>query len=98
MKVLWKNYSQLLHSVFSSVVLYKSDATLSFQEIMFHFLIMEGQPLHNYYFIIPIKSGSYSSVVYTKVKGFFHKQKAQNTLWQEGLKFSKLKINYSCII
>lgn len=65
---------------------------------MLRFLIMEGQPLHNYYLIIPIKSGSYSSVVYTKVKGCFHKQKAQNTPWQEGLKYSELKINDSCII
>lgn len=98
MKVLWKNYSQLLYSVFSSVVLYKSDATSSFHETIVHFLILECQPLHNYYFIIPIKSGSYSSVLYTRVKGFFHKQKAQNILWQEGLKYNEPKINDSCII
>lgn len=90
--------SQLLYSVFSSVVLYQSDAISSFQETIFNFFIMECQPLHNYYFTIPIKSGCYSSAVYTRVKGFFHKQKARNILWQEGLKYNELKINDSCLI
>lgn len=91
MRALRKSYSQLLHSVFSSVVLYKSDAISSFHETVFHFIITECQPLHNYYFVIPIKSGRYSSVVYTRVKGFFHKQKVQNILGKRDESIMNLK-------
>lgn len=47
---------------------------------------------------MPTIFGSYSSVVYTTVKGFIHKQNPQNILWQVGLKYNELKINDSCII